>query len=248
MSLRRQASNALLRWTPLRHRRTRKRLVHARRRVYEAIGSTRYSRPGHDGLDAKLEEYLPACGTFVEVGANDGYTWSNTYYLERCKSWRGVLIEGIPALSQECRRRRPRSQVYNCALVAPGCSESHVTMTYSDLSSLIKGSEGELEARIRTAPETAYEVRVPARTLGQVLDESGIERIDFLSLDTEGSEAAVLRGLDLEAWGPGWLLVEVPTAARRAGVEAVLGERYEAVAALTPGDMLYRRRDHRADL
>jgi hypothetical protein len=101
--------------------------------------------PGPDGLDTKLQRYLPATGIFLEAGANDGYTWSNTYYLERFKGWRGVLIEGIPALSAECRRLRSHSSVYTCALVAPDFPGDHVTMTYSDLRSLIKGSDPRME-------------------------------------------------------------------------------------------------------
>lgn len=232
----------LLTHSPLGNRATRKRLVHARRRAFEAVGSDRYSRPASQDMDRKLQRYLPATGVFVEAGANDGYTWSNTYFLERWKGWTGVLIEGIPELATDCRRLRKQSQVYNCALVPPNFGESHVTMTYSDLCSLITGSEPEMEARLRKSPETAYEVSAPARTLGAVLDEAGVGRPDFISLDLEGFEASALRGLNFDRHGPAWLLVEVASGEGRGGVEKVLGERYEQAAELTPGDVLYRRR------
>ncbi len=242
MSLRGLAHRALLNTTPLRHRATRKRVVHGRRRLFEAVGSARYSRPAPDGLDLKLERYLPETGTFLEAGANDGYTWSNTYYLERCKGWRGVLVEGIPALSEECRRLRSRSIVHNCALVEHGFAEQEVTMTYSDLRSLIVGSEPAMERHALAAGGT-YSVRVPARTLDDVLQESGLGQIDFVSLDLEGFEARALRGLDLDRHRPQWLLVEVAGGGGRPAVEAALGERYEPVEELTPDDVLYRRRE-----
>jgi FkbM family methyltransferase len=241
MSLRELAQKTLLSATPLRHRETRKRLVHARRRVFEAAGSARYSRPGFDGIDAKLQRYLPETGTFLEAGANDGYTWSNTYYLERFKGWRGVLIEGIPALSEECRRLRTRSIVHNCALVEHGFPEDQVTMTYSDLRSLIAGSEPEMERRALQDAVT-YSVTVPARTLDDVLAESDVARIDFVSLDLEGFEAPALRGLDLDRHGPSWLLVEVAGGGGRRAVEQVIGAHYEAVEELSTADVLYRRR------
>jgi FkbM family methyltransferase len=242
MNLRATPASALLRLTPLRHRATRKRLVHMRRRLYEAAGSSRYSRPGHGGIDGKLERYLPTTGVFVEAGANDGYTWSNTYYLERCKGWSGVLIEGIPALSRECRRQRPRSQVFNCALVSPGFDGERVTMTYADLRSLVSGSDAAMEEMIRAERQATYEVAVPARTLDDVLREAGVGHVDFMSLDLEGFETPALTGLDLQRHGPDWLLVEVLGGGGRQGVESVIGERYEAVEELTQGDVLYRRR------
>src|SRR4051794_30160124 len=92
-----------------------------RRDVYERLGIERLSMPALGDLDRKLQRYLPERGgTFVEAGANDGYRQSNTYYLERFKGWTGVLVEPVPALYEQCRKDRPRSQVFNCALVSPG--------------------------------------------------------------------------------------------------------------------------------
>jgi FkbM family methyltransferase len=210
--------------------------------MFEAVGSPRYSMPAFEDIDVKLQRYLPATGTFLEAGANDGYTWSNTYYLERFKGWRGVLVEGIPALSEECRRLRSRSLVHNCALVEPGFPHDQVTMTYSDLRSLITGSEPEMERRALEEAET-YEVKVPARTLDDVLMDSDVRQIDFVSLDLEGFEAPALRGLDLDRHRPSWLLVEVAGGGGRSAVEQVIGERYEAVEELTAGDILYKRRE-----
>jgi hypothetical protein len=49
---------------------------------------------------------------------------------------------------------------------------------------------------------------VPVRSLDSILAESGIDRMDFLSIDVEGQELAVLRGLSLERYRPRLILIE----------------------------------------
>ena len=243
MSLQDRARTLVVDRTPLRDRATRKRLVHARRRVFESAGSRRFSRPAAERIDTQLERFLPAHGgIFVEAGANDGYTWSNTYYLERWKGWSGVLVEAIPDLAAECRALRTRSQVVNCALVSDDHDAPTVTMTYADLGSLISDSEPELEARLDLIELRRYEIEVPARTLTQVLDDAGVQRPDFMSLDLEGHEPSAIRGLDLERHGPDWMLAETLGREGRVAIEAALGDLYEPAAELTSADVLYRRR------
>ena len=219
----------------------RRSLRRRRCRLFERFGSPRYSRTALYDLDTKLEPYLRDGGIFVEAGANDGYRKSNTYYLERFRGWTGVLIEPIPALAAQCRRQRPRSRVYQCALVGDDHPTGEVAMTHADMFS-------EVIAEGRTPPQhlpgwyERYEVTVPARTLTDVLADAGVPRVDFLSLDLQGLEVAALRGLDFDRWAPALMLVEIVDDEESSSVEAVLGSRYERVGRLTPHDVLYRRR------
>lgn len=86
-------------------------------------------------------------------------------------------------------------------------------------------------------------MKVPVRTLDDVLADSGVEQIDFVSLDLEGFEATALLALDLDRHHPGWLLVEVAGGGGRSTVEQVIGAHYEVVEELAPADVLYRRRE-----
>ncbi|MCL4237598.1 MAG: hypothetical protein KJ047_05045 [Anaerolineae bacterium] len=80
-------------------------LVHLRRMLFERLGSDRYSWLALNALDRKLLPYLSyQAGFFVELGANDGLSQSNTYYYERWQGWRGILIEPVPELCQRAAR------------------------------------------------------------------------------------------------------------------------------------------------
>ena len=220
-----------------------------RRRLFELAGSRRYSRPGLNDLDARLAPYLGFTGGFfIEVGANDGYSQSNTYYLERYLGWSGVLIEGIPELYEPCRRLRRRSRVYQCALVAPDSAGASVSMHFANLMSVVDGSLKTPDAQaqqIRTGLEIqtlagTYTVAVPARTLASILDELPAPvHIDFFSLDVEGGELDVLKGLNLEKYRPAYILVEARFFDE---VDAYLQPHYTLVGQLSHHDYLYQSR------
>jgi FkbM family methyltransferase len=247
----------IARYSPYRIPAVRRRVIRAmrarkrrRRRREEATGSDRLSRPALYAIEGHLERYLPERGGFfVEAGANDGFDQSNTYWLERFRGWRGILVEPIPELYEEVLREQREARVFNCALVPFGDERETVTMRYGGLMSVVSGTHGSDEAdaeyvapAFQLALEREYTVDVPARTLSSVLDEASAPEVDLLSLDVEGFEPEVLRGLDLDRHGPRFLLVEIRDMADgRARVEAVLGDRYEPVEQVSPYDMLYAR-------
>lgn len=228
------------------------------RRVKRKINS-RFERKSFalNQLDKKLEPYLQLKrGFFVEVGANDGVSQSNTLYFEKYMGWRGLLIEGIPELAEQCRKNRPRCIVENCALVAADYPEDTIEMQYCNLMSIVEGAMGGTEQdrnhiqsgmRFLKEQEKAYTVEVPARTLSEVLDKHRIEHIDLLSLDVEGYEAQVLKGLDFDRHYPEFMLIEVRN---KEEIESIIEQRYEPIAALSINksysDMLYRRRQVRS--
>lgn len=177
-----------------------------RARAFHLAGSERYGRPALARLDVQMLEYLPQGGTFLEIGANDGYSQSNTYYLERFRGWDGILIEPLPHLNRWLHRIRPRSESFNVACVADPATTS-VTLLDDDLQSVALGQQSWDEEDLRI-PRQSRELVVPATTLSCVIDQSRFDTITFMSIDVEGAELAVLGGLDLQRHCPQFLLVE----------------------------------------
>lgn len=208
----------------------------------------RTPRPGLYDLDRKLEAYLPdQKGFFIEAGANDGYLQSNTYFLERTKGWRGLLVEGIPELYEQCCRNRPDADVRNCALVDASYPGETISMQYAHLTSVMDGAFPTAEAaaeHVRLGQKSqhldrSYRIQVPARTLESVLDDlPNLPPIDFLSLDVEGAEAQVLAGLNLQRYRPKWILVEARFYEEVNQLLTSAG--YEQIDRLTKHDVLYR--------
>jgi FkbM family methyltransferase len=198
----------------------RQRLANLLRPIFEWAGIAVLSRPALHALDRNLARLLPKRdGWFVEAGANDGFRQSNTYYLARFRGWRGVLIEAVPELAEACRRRRPESAVVQCALGAPEKAGSTVQLRLAGLMTTVRGALGNEAAEQRRAaqglacqgmPVEERFVEVPVRTLSDVLSQSSVPTdFDLLSLDVEGYEIEVLKGLDLERFRPRAICIEV---------------------------------------
>lgn len=219
----------------------------------EALGVRRYARPALYEIDRKLERHLDRDGgVFIEAGANDGVRQSNTYYFEKIRGWKGLLVEPVPELAAECRKNRRASVVREAALVEREVAGATVELHVAGLMSTVAGALGDGAATaehvaagraVQGLAETRT-IRVSARTLSALIDEAGlVGEIDLLSLDVEGAEEAALRGLDLRRHIPRFICVE---ARDEAAIAVVLGERYRVAEVLTDvgthRDVLYARR------
>lgn len=218
-----------------------------RRPLFEMLGSDRYSRLALNGLDRKLQQHIDfRNGFFIECGANDGLRQSNTYWFEKFRGWRGLLIEAVPENARRCRRNRPRSTTINTALVASEDIRS-VRIQAADLMAHVSGSFSNPEDQARHHSfalamqpiDRIEEIEVPAATLDAVLRQQGVTQIDLFSLDVEGFEVDVLLGMNVGRNRPRLILVETK---KPDDVLAALEGQYELADRFSEHDYLLMRR------
>lgn len=175
---------------------------------------------GLHGLDKKLEAYIDFDhGFYVELGANDGVAQSNTLYFEKERGWHGILIEPILHNFLKCKNNRSKENVMFCAAcVSEEYQDKYVRLTYANLMTVPHGVESDIADATAHAEsgriylpegESTVEVMAPARTLTSILDEAKAPfEMDLLSLDVEGAELEVLKGLDHARYKFRYMLIE----------------------------------------
>jgi FkbM family methyltransferase len=171
-----------------------------------------------NSLDQKIERYLPQRNlTFIELGANDGILQSNTLYFEINKGWTGVLIEPSPNNFEKLIKNRSERNIYsNSACVGFDFQNETVELIYSNLMTAPFVGNSDLVDPLAHAKSgekfwggKSYLFEAPARTLSSILDENKFTReVDLLSLDVEGGEIEVLRGIDHTKYRFQFILVE----------------------------------------
>lgn len=136
-------------------------------------------------------------GQFVEVGAFDGETFSNTCGLADI-GWRGLYIEPMPGSFEKCRARHDRNPAVTTVNLAMGSAAGTAFMV--DKGALTQISE--------QSGQGAVEVHI--RRLDDVLVEQGVAaEFDLLVVDVEGFEGEVFAGFDLARWSPLAIIIEL---------------------------------------
>tara|TARA_B110000483_G_C17958146_1_gene450941 strand:- start:117 stop:761 length:645 start_codon:yes stop_codon:yes gene_type:complete len=151
-------------------------------------------------LDKKMLDYINfSDGFFIECGANDGINQSNTWYFEKYLNWSGVLIEPLEDKFKDLKKNRSnRNYFYNVAL-----SDSTDTKSINIL-------RNNLESKVVDKLNKDINVSIfQSTTLTKILEEiSAPKLIDFFSLDVEGFEEQVIKGIDFKKYNFRYLLVE----------------------------------------
>lgn len=143
-------------------------------------------------------------GVYLEVGASDGVTFSNTLFFDLEMGWRGMCVEANPDDFEHLARNRPNATcVFGAAADRNGVVGFRVNTGYARQLSGIEDAYHPhhrlvMDEMTRVHGGDSRLVDVPCFRLQDLLDDQGVTVVDWMSLDVEGGELAALRGLDLD--------------------------------------------------
>jgi FkbM family methyltransferase len=154
-------------------------------------------------------------GFFLELGAADGFSESNTYVLEKRYHWRGICIEPHPVLFDEMVNKYKRTCLcVPCAVDAiPGSVEFVMAGQTSGLIADEADNNPARRAAVIEAARTKGKVlTVEALPLADVLEKYDAPSvIDYFSFDVEGLETRILRDFPFDRYVFLALTIERPT-------------------------------------
>ena len=142
-------------------------------------------------------------GVFVDVGAHDGVKISNSHFFEKALNWTGLCIEPIPEVFKELVKNRNCKCVYGCANSEDGVVEFMRNKGYTEELSCMEKSLSDnhkqrTENEIGQMGGTTEKILVPSYKLETLFDLYKIDKIDYLSIDVEGAEIDVLKGINFD--------------------------------------------------
>ena len=183
-------------------------------------------------LDKQMLEFINyENGYFLECGANDGVDQSNTWYFEKNLNWSGILIEPLNKQFQELKKNRSKkNKFFNLAV----CSSETDNIIVLD---------NDLESRssVLTDQITKPNIKsVNSKTLTKILDEvSAPNLVDFFSLDVEGFEDQVIKGINFDKYNFKFFLIETKN---EEVINFLISKNYVLIKKLSYQDLLFKYR------
>jgi FkbM family methyltransferase len=205
-----------------------------------------YSQIGQDRF--LLENFFRGKrgGVFVDVGAYDGEKFSNTLFYERSMGWTGLCIEPLPSAFAKLTATRRAIAENVCVADFEGEADFLEADDKGPHEKMFSGMPVHFDPRhVRRLEYTTAKAtrRVKVTRLSSLLEKHGLTHIDYLSLDTEGSELAILSELDFRRFDISVLTVEDNWEDKR--LTALMAEKGYDVFARLEQDIVFRRKDVR---
>jgi FkbM family methyltransferase len=158
------------------------------RKDFSQIGQSKY-------IDSLLNSKRN--GFFVEAGGYNGEELSNSLYFELERNWTGILIEAIPSYYKQILSKNRKIFSINCCISnkRPSVAKFQLAGYLSNRINLINEDfQNRVDESNRNKNKTI--IYVPCFSLNTILKAINVDKIDYFSLDVEGGELEVLKGID----------------------------------------------------
>ena len=137
-------------------------------------------------------------GVFLDIGAHDGESLSNSYFFEKARGWSGICIEANPILAERIQSVRKTECLNVCLSDTDGVIERFVHVAGADPLSGIARFFNDHQLRaihhyMQLNGGSVNYIDLPTARIDTVLRQRSIEEVHLLSIDTEGAEYAILR-------------------------------------------------------
>lgn len=165
-----------------------------------------FSQYGQDLFLRKLIRFLPEKKrfTFVDIGAHDGVTFSNSFFLENLENWDGICVEANADVFPKLAENRKKSECINVAVSdTSGFELFFKNDGYSEMLSGLASRMPRKHKKRTIREQEQYlgktnEVFVETVTLNEICVFRGLTEIDLLLIDVEGAEKAILNSIDFD--------------------------------------------------
>ena len=152
-------------------------------------------------------------GTYLEFGATNGVDLSNSFSLEKHFGWTGVLAEPSPQWHSELFKNRPNTKIITeCIYSETGKKMDFFVSDAGVLSTLEQFKDSDIQsipANTNARNASGYTCTVDTISLNDVILKyfAGV-KIDYMTVDTEGSELLILQNFDFSKYAPKVVTVE----------------------------------------
>ena len=191
-------------------------------------------------LDKKMLKYLDyKNGYYIECGAYDGVNQSNTWYYEKILNWKGVLIEPNFKKFQLLTKYRKKNNIFvNCALVEKNYKKKDIKIFKKGLASATYDKNLFKKDYFQQYHKLPYYYS-KVDNLTHILSKANAPKlIDFFSLDVEGYEENIIKGINFNEFNFRYFLIET----QNPNVNRILHKNnYDLIGKLSPTpDLLFK--------
>lgn len=152
-------------------------------------------------------------GFFLDIGAHDGVTLSNSYFFEKEMGWTGICVEPIPEVFARLQQNRVATLINACITDTDGEIAFTRITGYSEMLSGITKQQDEkhldrINREIAEKGGSVEQIVVAGISLRSLFIQQQVTLIDFVSIDTEGNELPIIESFPFDLVQPKIFLVE----------------------------------------